>query len=162
MVNKKFQLSKIQVIIYDFDGVMTDNKVIIDQFGNESVIVNRSDGLAISEISKMGIKQVIISTEENPVVQERAEKLKIPCLNGIKNKLLTLKAYFKDNNISKKNVIYIGNDINDLKAMKFIGFPIAPADAHQEIKNVAKLITNTKGGDGVIRELLDILMENRL
>jgi len=158
----QIKMKDVQLIIYDFDGVMTNNKVIIDQNGEESVIVNRSDGLAISFLRKMGIKQIIISTEENQVVLKRAEKLKIPCMNGIENKLSTLKKYFKKNNIPKENIIYVGNDINDLETMKIVGYPIATADAHMEIKKIAKIITKTIGGDGVIRELLDIFMEEKL
>ena len=75
----------IKLIVYDFDGVMTDNKVYVDQFGNESVQVNRGDGLGVSEIKKIGIKQIIISTEKNPIVSSRAKKLKIDCLQGVKN-----------------------------------------------------------------------------
>jgi YrbI family 3-deoxy-D-manno-octulosonate 8-phosphate phosphatase len=76
----------IKIIYYDFDGVMTDNKVYADQNGNEMVQVNRADGLGIAEIKKLGIKQIIISTEKNPVVSARANKLGIPCLQGIENK----------------------------------------------------------------------------
>ena len=161
-LNLKTKSIEIELIVYDFDGVMTNNKVIVDQFGNESVIVNRSDGLAISEITKLGIKQIIISTEENAVVMRRAQKLKIPCLHGIKNKLATLKEYLNENSISSENVIFIGNDINDFQAMEFVGFPISPSDGHEEIKALAKYVTNTKGGDGVIRELLNIIQENEL
>ncbi|MBA7568308.1 hypothetical protein ES708_10029 [subsurface metagenome] len=157
-INKK----DIQLIVYDFDGVMTNNKVIIDQNGEESVIVNRSDGLAISFLCKMRIKQIIISTEENQVVLKRAEKLKIPCMNGVKNKLSILKKYLKKNNILKENIIYVGNDINDFEAMKFVAFPVAPSDAHKDIRKIAKLVTKSKGGDGVIRELLDIFVEDKL
>ena len=81
MLNKKIKL-----IVYDFDGVMTNNKVYIDQNGNEMVAVNRADGLAIAEIKKIGIEQIIISTEKNKVVSVRARKLDIPCAQGIDNK----------------------------------------------------------------------------
>ena len=158
---KNSELNKVELIVYDFDGVMTDNTAIVDQHGHESVVVNRSDGLAIAELKKLGIEQIIISTEVNNIVQKRAEKLKILCLNGIENKLSALQQYIKDNNIDKKNVIFIGNDVNDLEAMKFVGIPIAPNDANQEIKKIAKFVTNAKGGDGVIRELLDILMKDQ-
>ena len=83
--------NKIDIIIYDFDGVMTNNKVYVDQNGNETVQVNRADGLGISEIKKLGIEQIIISTEKNPVVVKRAEKLGISCMQGIENKKAALK-----------------------------------------------------------------------
>jgi len=156
------KLGDIKLIVYDFDGVMTDNRVIIDQYGNESVIVNRSDGLAISKFHKMGIIQIIISTEKNQIVQKRAEKLKIICLNGIEDKLMALKSYLIEKNISNKNIVYVGNDINDLKVMQYIDFPIAPADAYPEIKSIAKFITKASGGEGVIRELLDVLLKENI
>jgi YrbI family 3-deoxy-D-manno-octulosonate 8-phosphate phosphatase len=90
----------IKIIYYDFDGVMTDNKVYADQNGNEMVQVNRADGLGIAEIKKLGIKQIIISTEKNPVVSARANKLGIPCLQGIENKKDALINYCRENNIT--------------------------------------------------------------
>ena len=148
----------IDLIVYDFDGVMTDNKVIMDQFGNESVVVNRSDGLAISKIKKIGIKQLILSTEKNPVVQKRAEKLGIFCINGISNKKKALQKYLSNNKTDRKKVVYIGNDINDLNVMKYVGIPIAPADAHPEIQKIARMIINVKGGNGVVREFFDVVI----
>lgn len=151
--------NKIKLILYDFDGIMTDNKVIIDQFGNESVIVNRSDGLAIAEIKKLNIKQMIISTEVNAVVKKRAEKLNIPIINAVKNKKKIVERLLIELGIDKKNVIFVGNDLNDLEAMKFVGYAVCPCDAHKSVKQIAKKITKAKGGDGVIRELLDILLK---
>ncbi len=151
------KMSDVKLIVYDFDGVMTNNKVIVDQFGNESVIVNRSDGYAVSYFRKKNIKQLIISTEENPVVQKRAEKLKIECLQGIHDKKSILKAYLDKNKIDKEKVIYIGNEINDLEVMKFVGIAIAPSDADWRIKEIAQVITKANGGDGVVRELMDLI-----
>ncbi|MDD5687488.1 MAG: acylneuraminate cytidylyltransferase [Elusimicrobia bacterium] len=150
-------LSGIELIVYDFDGVMTDNKVTVSQFGNESVKVNRADGLAVSKIKSMGIKQMILSTEKNPVVKKRADKLGITCLYGKNNKKEVLKKYLDNNNISKEKVIFVGNDINDMEVMDYVGYPVAPNDAHEQIKKIAKIITKSKGGDGVVRELLDFL-----
>jgi 3-deoxy-D-manno-octulosonate 8-phosphate phosphatase (KDO 8-P phosphatase) len=138
---------------------MTNNTAIMDQYGNESVIVNRSDGLAISEFRKLGIEQLIISTEENPVVQKRAEKLKINCISGVQSKLDTLKAYLSEKKINKENVTFVGNDINDLEVMKYVGFPVAPNDAYAKIKEIAVITTFVNGGQGVIRELFEILVE---
>ena len=143
--------------MYDFDGVMTNNKVIVDQRGNESVIVNRGDGLAVSIIKRMNIPQLILSTEANPVVLKRANKLNIICINGVEDKKEKLKEYCIQNDINFKDVLYIGNDINDLDIMKMIGHPYCPADAHESIKCISKRIMSSKGGDGVIRELLDLI-----
>lgn len=153
---KKY-FKKIELIVYDFDGVMTDNRVMIDRFGNEYVFVNRSDGLAVSELKRMGIRQIIISTEKNGVVGKRARKIKISCLQGVSNKQKALKKYLAKYKIDKKNVMFIGNDINDLDVMKYVGYPVAPKDADPKIKKIAKIVTDKKGGCGVIREILDII-----
>ena len=152
-------LYEIQLIVYDFDGVMTDNKVTIDQDGSESVSVNRADGLAVSRIKDMGIKQIILSSEKNPVVRKRAEKLGLPCLHSKENKREALREYLETNDINKDRVIYVGNDINDSDVMNYVGFPIAPADAHEEIRKTAWAITKATGGNGVLRELLDMILE---
>jgi len=150
-------LEDIELIAYDFDGVLTDNKVIVDQNGKESVAANRSDGLAVSMFSKLGIKQIIISTEVNEVVARRAEKIKIPYIHGVKDKLAVMKKYMSENKINKDKVIFAGNDLNDKEVMEYIAYPVAPADAALEILKISKIVTVKKGGDGVIRELFDIL-----
>ena len=147
--------------MYDFDGVMTDNKVMVDQQGLESVIVNRGDGLAVSMIKKMNIPQLILSTEVNSVVLKRAEKLKIKCIKGAENKKEKLKEYCRQNDIDFKDVLYIGNDINDLDVMEMVGHPYCPADAHESIKCISMKILSSNGGDGVIRELLDLLTKQK-
>ena len=148
---------KLDLIVYDFDGVMTDNKVYVDQNGNEMVQVNRADGLGVSEIKKLGIEQIIISTEKNSVVSARASKLSIPCLQGIENKKMALFDYCKENDIDLKNVAYVGNDINDKNVMENTGLTFCPADAHGSIKKISDHVLKTKGGHGVIRELLDFI-----
>ena len=153
-------MKNLKLIVYDFDGVMTNNNVIIDQFGNESVIVNRSDGLAISKIKKMGIAQIIISSENNVVVSVRAQKLGIECLQGIDNKKVALTNYCVANEIDLKNVAFLGNDINDLEVMEMLNDSICPHDAHTNIKEISKIILKTKGGEGVIRELADLIFKN--
>ena len=149
--------NNLKLIVYDFDGVMTDNKVYVDQDGREMVQVNRSDGLGVSEIKKLGIEQIIISTEKNSVVSARASKLSIPCLQGIENKKDVLMNYCKKNDIDLKNVAYVGNDTNDKEAMEIVGYSFCPVDAHGSIKKISNHILDTKGGNGVIRELLDFI-----
>ncbi len=150
----------IDLICYDFDGVMTDNRALVLEDGTEGVYVNRGDGLAVAAIRKIGIPQVIISTEENPVVTVRAAKLKVPVLQGISDKLTALEDFVKKNGHSLKRVAYIGNDINDLEAMQSVGFPIAPADAHPSILDLAVIVTSARGGEGVVREFLESVLDN--
>ena len=152
---------EIKLIVYDFDGVMTDNKVYIDQNGNEIVQVNRTDGLGIYEIKKLGIQQIILSTEANPIVTQRAIKLKVPCLQGIDNKKDTLLDYCNKNDIDIKQVAYVGNDINDKDAMTITGITFSPSDAHHSIQSISDYVFKSKGGDGVIRELLDYLIQQK-
>jgi 3-deoxy-D-manno-octulosonate 8-phosphate phosphatase (KDO 8-P phosphatase) len=148
---------KIDLFVYDFDGVMTDNRVLLSEEGLESVYVNRGDGLAISIFKKMGFNQVIISTESNQVVERRGKKLDIPTFFSVDNKSEFLISYAKSLNIELKNCAYIGNDINDLEAMKLVGHKFCPADASNEIKQISSYVTSARGGYGVIREVLEIL-----
>ncbi len=158
---EKYDIRKVKLIIYDFDGVMTDNKVYVDQNGKETVQVNRADGLGVSEIKKLGIEQIIISTEKNPVVSVRANKLGINCLQGIENKKEALINYCQRNDYELQYVAYVGNDINDMEAMEIAGSTFCPSDAHESIKNTPDYVLDTKGGDGVVRELLDLLTNKK-
>jgi len=160
MANKIF--NDLKLIVYDFDGVMTDNKIYVDQNGNESVQVNRSDGLGVSEIKKLGIEQIIISTEKNPVVTKRAKKLNIKCLQGIDNKKQALEEYCYKKNIKLQNTAFVGNDINDLEALEIAGYSFCPADAHKSVKDISIYTLKSNGGEGVIREIFDLInMENK-
>lgn len=154
-------LNDIQLIVYDFDGVLTDNSVVVNTDGVESVRVNRSDGLAIKIFKEMGIKQIILTTEINPVVEARARKLSIPLLKGTEDKKKALTRFCDKSKILLKKVLYIGNDINDLEVMNSVGWPICPADASQEIRRISKLVLLKSGGRGVVRELLDNVIEKR-
>ena len=154
-------LNNVILIAYDFDGVMTDNYVYLDENGKEMVKLNRSDGLAIALIKSMGIGQVIISSEKNPIVRKRAKKVGIECINGVKDKAETLKVYIDNKNIKLAEVAFIGNDINDLEVMKIVGLSIAPNDAHKNIKKIAGLITKSNGGKGVVREIYDLIILNK-
>ena len=144
----------IKLIVYDFDGVFTDNRVILREDGLESVIVNRADGLAIRILKNMGIGQIILTTETNKVVEARAKKLAIPIIKGVDNKKDILIAYCKQNMISLKDVLYVGNDINDIEIMAIVGYPVCPSDAYEEIKNISKIILSVPGGAGVVRDLM--------
>lgn len=140
---------------------MTDNRAIVLQDGTEAVFVNRSDGLGVERIRGLGITQLILSSEANPVVKARAQKLGLEVISSCKNKKDTLKNYCELNNYDLKKVIFVGNDVNDLEAMKIVGFPVVPADAYPEIIKTARLVTKASGGQGVVRELSDILVNGR-
>lgn len=145
----------LEMICYDFDGIMTDNRALVFEGGQEAVFVNRSDGWAVARIREMGITQIILSTEENPVVTARARKLQIPVLQGVSDKraLLIEKAAEKDCDLAR--IAYLGNDVNDFEAMQLVGLPVAPSDAHPAVLEIAKYITNAAGGAGVVREFYE-------
>jgi len=160
LIRKTHSLSgdQIDIIVYDFDGVMTDNRVLTLSDGTEGVLANRADGLAVNLIKNAGIPQIILSTEANPVVKVRADKIGIPVLFKISDKAETLRSYCLENSYDLRRVVYIGNDTNDLEAMRSVGTAIAPADAHAHIKRVAHIVLKSPGGYGVIRELADMIL----
>jgi YrbI family 3-deoxy-D-manno-octulosonate 8-phosphate phosphatase len=156
-MKKRMIPSGVDSFFYDFDGVMTDNKVFVSSDGVESVVCHRGDGWAIGRLKKTGMRQCIISTEKNPVVRVRARKLGIPVIQGVANKGTALVGYARKNRIDLKKSAFVGNDDNDLPAMKLVSFCVAPADATLRVKKMADLITDAKGGQGVIREMIEYM-----
>ena len=150
------QLDDLDALVFDFDGVLTDNGVLLDQDGKEWVRCHRGDGLAFDALRKLGTKVFILSTEKNPVVSARAKKLKVPVVQGISNKVDALKELATREGIELAKTLYTGNDLNDLWAMKLCGFSACPADSHPQIKEVATIQLVTNGGAGVVRELLEV------
>ena len=156
-------INKLDALIFDFDGVLTDNKVYVDQDGKESVCCNRSDGLAFDGLRKLGIPVCILSTESNPVVTARANKLKVKVIQGANNKLELLNLYCSENNFNIDRVMFVGNDLNDFQVMQACGYSASPNDSHPSIKEISNYVFSVKGGDGIVRELLeDILSINLL
>lgn len=152
---RKIDPRQIAAIIFDFDGVFTDNKVTVTENGQESVICNRADGLGVKMLREKQIPLLILSTEQNRVVAARADKLALEHVQGVADKKAVLIAYCAARAMDLQKVMYVGNDLNDLEAMKAVGYPAAPKDAHPEIRRIAKYIIKCKGGEGVVRELAE-------
>jgi YrbI family 3-deoxy-D-manno-octulosonate 8-phosphate phosphatase len=152
----------VKAIYYDFDGVMTDNKVLVSEDGKESVIVNRSDGLAVSYFKELKIEQAIISSETNLVVEKRAKKLKIPVYQNVKNKLEFVKKLLDKNNLNSSEIIFVGNDLNDLEVINYLPNTFCPKDSNKKILDSPAFILNKKGGKGVIMALYEHMMEKSL
>ena len=108
-------IRKNRLVAFDFDGVFTDNMVYVLQDGLEAVRCNRSDGIGLQKLKKLGVETVIISTESNPVVSARAQKLKIRCFQNCEDKRKTLESVARELGISLDEVAFVGNDINDRK-----------------------------------------------
>lgn len=148
-------LGKIKLLVFDFDGVMTDNGVYVFEDGREAVRCDRSDGMGVSRLRKAGFPMFALSTEENRVVDARARKLKIPCSHGVADKLSELKTLAAGRGISLSRVAYVGNDINDLDCLDAVGLPIVVADAQKEVRIARYYLTKAPGGRGAVREVCD-------
>lgn len=151
----------IELVAFDFDGVFTDNKVIVNETGVESVSCWRSDGIGISMLKRSGVRPIIVSTERNNVVLIRAKKLKIEAYNGVANKLTFLTNYCSQNNYSLNQTAFVGNDINDLEVMKACSLSAAVEDAYKEVKEIADIQLTKPGGLGAVRELCDMLIQTK-
>jgi 3-deoxy-D-manno-octulosonate 8-phosphate phosphatase (KDO 8-P phosphatase) len=155
-------LKKIDAFVFDFDGVLTDNRVYVDQDGKESVCCNRSDGLAFEALRKLKLPTFILSTEPNPVVAARAKKLQIPVLHGIKDKRKALLELCSQNKFDVKSIFYTGNDLNDYYVMKDCGYSACPFDSHPSIKEISDFLLSCRGGEGVVREILETIFKKNL
>jgi YrbI family 3-deoxy-D-manno-octulosonate 8-phosphate phosphatase len=161
-------IKEIHTLIVDFDGVLTNNKVYINESGKEFVACDRSDGLAFNffnyfiKKNKLNIKCFILTKEKNKVVSARAKKIGIECFCGVDNKIAFIDLYL-NNRFSKKlnfypGVIYLGNDLNDLEAMEKVGFSVCPQDSHPLILQTSDLILPCSGGDGFFRMFIEKLL----
>ncbi len=158
----------IRLIIFDFDGVFTDNKVFVDQNGTEFVCCDRSDGLGIDLLGKFKermsweLDYFIVSTEKNKVVSQRASKLKIDCYQNVKNKREFISNFlekkFNNKENTKKGIVYLGNDLNDLNVVDVVEYFIAPKNAHPIIKKNADFIIDINGGDGFVRYFIEKIL----
>jgi len=150
-----FSIDKISLFVFDFDGVLTNNFVYLDETGRESVRCSRSDGLAFDVLHRLGKTTYILSTEKSLVVEARAKKLKIPVIQGVPDKVEAIKELADKKNYNLKSILYVGNDLNDYLVMQVCGYTACPIDSHPKIKEISGNILKTKGGNGVVRELLE-------
>lgn len=150
-------LAAVRLIAFDFDGVFTDNAVWVDQHGIESVRCWRSDGLGLARLRNIDVHAFIISTEMNPVVTARANKLKLPCKQGVEDKAAAILATCRELGISPEHTMFVGNDINDIPAFQSVGLPVAVADAYPEVFPHVKFRTQKPGGFGAVREICDLI-----
>lgn len=153
---------KITYLIMDFDGVLTDDKVQVDQDGHESVRCSRSDGFGIMMLKQnSSIQPMILSRESNPVVTARARKLEIEVFQSVLNKDQAIQALITERHLNPSELIYIGNDLNDLVVLPLVGYFVCPSDAHPQVLRQADLVLNHSGGKGAVRELIAKILENK-
>jgi YrbI family 3-deoxy-D-manno-octulosonate 8-phosphate phosphatase len=154
-------LAAVRLLVLDFDGVMTDNRVLVAQDGTEAVRCHRGDGWGIARLKERGVRIVVISTEANPVVEARCRKLRLDFVQACDDKLSELRRLAGRLGLGPDQVAYVGNDVNDLDCLRWAGTPIVVADAMPEVRGVARLITSRPGGDGAVREVADWLIAAR-
>jgi YrbI family 3-deoxy-D-manno-octulosonate 8-phosphate phosphatase len=152
---------QVDLLVFDFDGVMTDDRVWVDQDGGEAVAANRGDGMGIAMLRKVGIPMMVLSTEPNPVVTARCRKLELQVIQGLTDKAAALQRLMEERHIEPGNVVYLGNDVNDLPCFPLVGCAVVVADAHPEVIPQADLVLTHAGGHGAVRELCDRILSHR-
>lgn len=148
----------IRLVVFDFDGVFTDNTVLTFDDGTEAVSCWRSDGLGLRQLDALGVGAFVLSTETNGVVGVRCRKLKLPFLQGCEDKAAALTSLIRDRGLTPREVAYVGNDINDLACLKMVGLPIVVADAHPAVRSAATWRTTAPGGRGAVRDVCDLFV----
>ena len=142
-------------VVTDFDGVHTADRVVVDQFGTESVEVNRSDGMGVARLRRAGIPFLILSSETNPVVTARAAKLGVEAVTGCDDKLRVLTEWAGQHGLDLADIAFLGNDVNDAACLRAVGWPVVVADAHPDVRAASHIVLRRHGGDGAVRELAD-------
>lgn len=149
----------IQLLVMDFDGVLTDNRVWVNQDGVEEVAAYRSDSYGLGLLHMAGVETLVISKEVNLVVAARCNKMKVPYLQGIDDKETALRKVLAEKEIDAANVVFVGNDVNDLPGFRVAGWSVAVADALPEVLREADYVLSKAGGRGAVRELCDLILK---
>ena len=154
---------KIDLVISDFDGVITDNRVWVNEDGMEFVAAYRSDSIGVQLLRAIGVEVMILSSEPNRVVEARARKMGVEVIHGvgIYDKGRVMREILERKNVKTENVVFIGNDVNDLPCFEVAGWSVAVADAYPEVIRAADHILEKPGGHGALRELCNLILKNQ-
>jgi len=152
-------LESVRLAIFDFDGVFTDNRVWVNERGEEALAFSRSDGLGLRRLDEVGVQYLIVSTEPNPIVGARAVKLNAECVQGVDDKLAVLFERTEQLGVALEETAYVGNDVNDAECLRAVGVPVVPADAWSEVRPLARWVLSRSGGEGCVREFCDGVWE---
>jgi N-acylneuraminate cytidylyltransferase len=151
--------TQVDLVVFDFDGVLTDNRVWNDADGRELVASFRSDSIGLNNLRKAGIGAMVLSTEINPVVAARCRKLKLAVTQGVEDKAAALREILQQRGLDPARVIYVGNDTNDLPCFPLVACAIAVSDAQPQVLRSADIVLSQPGGHGAVRELCDLLVQ---
>jgi 3-deoxy-D-manno-octulosonate 8-phosphate phosphatase (KDO 8-P phosphatase) len=154
-------LARVRLVVFDFDGVFTDNRVWVNERGEETLAFSRSDGLGLRRLDEIGVGYLIVSMEKNPIVGARAKKLGAECVQGVDDKLPIVREHATRLGVTLDETAYVGNDVNDAECLAAVGLPVVPADAWPEVVPLARLVLSRRGGDGCVRELCDTIWRAR-
>jgi 3-deoxy-D-manno-octulosonate 8-phosphate phosphatase (KDO 8-P phosphatase) len=148
-------LTRIRFVVFDFDGVFTDNRVWTNEHGEESVACWRGDAHGLRRLEEVGVEHLIISTEVNAAVGARAKKIRATCIQGVDDKPPVLREEVARRGFTLEETAYVGNDVNDAGCLEIVGLPVVPADAWPEVVPLAQIVLERPGGYGCVRELCD-------
>jgi 3-deoxy-D-manno-octulosonate 8-phosphate phosphatase (KDO 8-P phosphatase) len=156
------QSEKIRLILSDVDGVLTDGCIIFDNQGIESKNFHIHDGLGIRLWKNAGFEFGLLTARSSHIVKLRAAELGIDLVRqGFEDKLPVAQQVMQDFSLEPDQVCYIGDDLTDLQVMKSVGLAVAVADAVEDVRDAAHLVTNAKGGRGAVRELVEQLLKSQ-
>ena len=148
-------LNEIRLVVFDFDGVFSDNRVWTNERGEESVACYRGDALGLRRLDEVGVDYFVLTMETNDAVPARARKIRIECIRGIDDKLPVLRKEVERRGVSLGETAYVGNDVNDAECLAAVGFSVVPSDAWPEVTPLAKIVLTRAGGYGCVREFCD-------
>ena len=153
------RIRAVKLLVFDFDGVFTNNMVYVFEDGREAVRCSRQDGLGLAKMRRRGLAMCILSTEANPVVTARAKKLQLRCIQGCEDKGAALDGLLAETGCTAAQLAFVGNDINDLPCLTRAGLPIIVQDAHPDVLAYGLYRTAALGGHGAVREVCDLFDE---
>ncbi|MBG0783401.1 MAG: HAD-IIIA family hydrolase [Bacteroidales bacterium] len=160
MSNYKALLTKVNTFIFDYDGVMTDGKIMLNNEGEPLRNANVKDGYALQLIQKLGYNVAVISGGYSPSMHKRFEALRISDVYlGIDDKIIVLKDYMQKKGITPEQIVYMGDDIPDYQVMEYVGVPVCPSDAAEEIKRISVYISHQSGGNGCVRDIIEQVLK---
>ncbi len=154
------KIIKVKLLLTDNDGVLTDGTALYSKHGEEMKRYSLRDGMGIERLREiLGMETGIITKESSQIILSRAQKLKLKHVYaGINDKLTKLKEILEQENLLPENIAYIGDDVNDLEVLEFVGFSASPADGMEQVKMLVDYVTTRRGGDGALRELIELIL----
>lgn len=158
----KEKASKIKLLVFDVDGVMTDGSITYDENGIEYKTFNAKDGHGLAKMVRNGYMTAVITGRRNGTVDRRAEDLRFTeVYQGVKNKLPILEGIMQKYELSFDEVSYMGDDEPDIPILEKVGISACPSDAVENVKKICNFVSTKEGGHGAVRELCDFVFENK-